>query len=311
VAEYFTLKAPNILTFEKVIFVPAGSVPVKPFVGQTAAIPVGVDGLHYNYAQNTHHLTSSVNRPTANETREFKNGLFQVGLVNHSGITFLLVRFGQQNWMDAPFCYAKNIPDHRTYPTSADEPFWASLVDTSLFPPRVVAVRQFTLNTQFVQALRRCIDAEQAEPKSAAQHDATVDVLYRLYTTRELLNLATYKDALKDAPAVPEPPSEFAHRALRVVVPYPSTTAMPRDFTTASWSKYEDACSIDLDAADVGDEYGSDPIAFGEKHGAWEIIEITIDGKPSKIRTVKPSHYSEEYGLDITREFGDADDCGS
>lgn len=254
---------------------------------------------------------SCLTRPTAKEAREFKNGIFQVGLVNHSGITFLLARFGQQNWMDAPFSYAKNAPEHRTYPQSANEPFWATLVDTSLFPPRVVAVRQFTLTSQFVQTLRGCIDVEQANPKSALQHDSTVETLYRLYTTRELLNTATYKDALKDVPKAPEPPSEFAHRALRVIAAWPIGAEIPRSFSAASWKKYEEEHSIDLDAADAGEEYGSDPIAFGEKHGAWEIVEITIDGKSTKIRTVKPSHYSEEYGLDVTRDFVDPDDCES
>lgn len=45
----------------------------------------------------------AMNRPTAKEKREFKNGISQFNLAVVDGIIFFLSRFGTLNWMDAPF----------------------------------------------------------------------------------------------------------------------------------------------------------------------------------------------------------------
>ena len=73
-----------------------------------------MDGGILNISQNGITLEVYFNTPTKSEVKDFSaESEFKVGLFKKDGILFMLTKFGNSNWMDAPYSIRleKEIPN--------------------------------------------------------------------------------------------------------------------------------------------------------------------------------------------------------
>ena len=158
-------------------------------VGKEFPLPkIMSEGAVFSVEPYTMFLTYRFDRPTEEEIQEFKTGTFQMAVTEVRGLLFLLTKFGDLGWADAPYSTQlserrKELPElsegHKGY--SLD----AFLVDLST--NTLVCHRLVRMNPDFSRKFRSLLLDDMAKDFDPSAYEQTVGEVYRNYPTKVLL----------------------------------------------------------------------------------------------------------------------------
>lgn len=130
-------------------------------------------------------LIVAMRQPSAREKRAFKSGPMQLKFTVVNDIIFILVRFGTEPWLDAPYNRALSKPFFVDVPSNGDGlTMHALLVDADtgiLVDQKIIG-----LDHQLSVNLIRAIDAQ----PQIANYERVLSSTYMRYTTEDLLKTA-------------------------------------------------------------------------------------------------------------------------
>ncbi|MBO4888489.1 MAG: hypothetical protein J5589_09290 [Firmicutes bacterium] len=159
-------------------------------VGKEFPLPRAMsEGAVFSVEPYTMILTYRFDKPTEEEIREFKTGTFQMAVTEERGLLFLLTKFGQMGWADAPYSTqlserSKELPElregHKGY--SLD----AFLVDLST--NTLTAHRLVRMSPDFSRKFRSLLLDDMAKDFDPSAYEKTVREVYRTYPTKVLLD---------------------------------------------------------------------------------------------------------------------------
>jgi hypothetical protein len=127
-------------------------------------------------------------RPTEIEIMNFRKGKASLGLVEVNGIIFILAKYGDQDWLDVP--YHVNFSREFKLPLLEDAtlgyPILTIFLDSK---DRVIkAIRLFAMPHEM--SLNFNIMVEKQRNTSIEDFDAMLDMIYKEYTTADLVKKA-------------------------------------------------------------------------------------------------------------------------
>lgn len=176
-------------------------------IGEKFPIPGTGEGVSFSVEPFTTMLVLRLDRPTEDETEEFKKGQFELVITELHDVLFFISRFGRMHWMDCPYSThlserKKELPElvegNRGY--SID----CFLVDAS--NNLLKAHRLVRMTPAFSKVFKNLIDKDSAKDFNLNRFNREVNELYRAHSTKDLLSYrdAAMKEEKPDEPAVTE-----------------------------------------------------------------------------------------------------------
>ena len=263
----------------------------------------GRELITYNYSQGGHHVTVALPNMIEREEQELRSGSPQFALTVESGIIFLLSKFGEMPWMDAPFHWWLNPPALRMTPPSVgpNERVLVAITAVDSVTNLVRVLRAVTPSHELSRALHEAIRRQaRSSWKGEANYDRQLAKVYRQFTTPDLLSQAMVISNGTEEDKTTAAASKVASTettASHVYAPYTNAgaTAVPTEFSVEDFADFHQRYAIPVDAED------DDPIDFvrNARVGALKLQEVTVDGVPRVLWVVQPGYYSEDFGLEL------------
>lgn len=132
------------------------------------------------------------NRPTPHEIAQYAaNKAFKAGFFYRDGVLFLLFKFGDLNWVDAPYTPHLSRGDMQKYIDGQALPLTCLLIDV---PDGIIAQRPrlIGLDTQFTAALMTVVAEMRAQHFDANAYYGSVAAAMQKYSTNEMVAQMQY-----------------------------------------------------------------------------------------------------------------------
>ncbi len=146
------------------------------------------EGCLYNYDNSGHWLHYLLNGPSDLEKSSIQKGEATFGLYVHGPVIFLLHRFGEMPWQDAPYSWWLVSEEFRQIP-DVSEGLHALLkvvmVDTA--SGLIAALRALTFSAEFTKQIHEAISRQSEEPFCLSQYDAAIREVYSRLSTEQLV----------------------------------------------------------------------------------------------------------------------------
>ncbi len=138
----------------------------------------------YNFRSDTHELRLFVEGLTAEEVETYRHGRLELGLYVSSGVIFILYRFGNDPWSDAPYSWWLVPEGERSLPEGIPTPeSWRLLSITVVEATTgiIEVLREVSMSPQFTVALQTAIQMQASKAFDRAVHDKAIALAYRMY----------------------------------------------------------------------------------------------------------------------------------
>ena len=130
--------------------------------------------------------------PTSEELKQFDSGKpFQMKLLKLRNIIFPLFKFGNLNWMDAP--YSVHLSRNLTHLEVPEEGIGMAMTIV-LFDTRTGMLcknRLIGLSTDMTKKLIKMIQEQKEKPFNKMEYDRNLRDIYAGYSTKKLVKMAT------------------------------------------------------------------------------------------------------------------------
>ena len=162
----------------------------KISVGDKLFNPTRQDIIQFDMTASGGLLSVQFNKPSAKEKQAFKDSI-QLKVAVVDGIIFILARMGTLSWMDAPFFHVLAISsDLPEIPDDQSTGLFVHclLADSStgvLLAQKIIGL-DHDVSVKLIDAIRR----QQEENLSLDEYDRKLDLIYRRYSTEDLLLLS-------------------------------------------------------------------------------------------------------------------------
>lgn len=161
-------------------------------VGSKFPLPeVHQEGAQFSVEPYTMMLIYRYDKPTPEETSEFKNGTFQMAVTELNSTLFIATRFGNMGWSDVP--YSTQLSDREKILPELGENHLGYALDCFLVDisdGTLVAHRLVRLDQDFSRKFRNLLIDDSAKKFDPALYEKAVAGVYQNYSTRDLLKLA-------------------------------------------------------------------------------------------------------------------------
>lgn len=138
-------------------------------------------------------LTVSLAGISASEEAQFQQGApFELRFCTVRGVFFWLAKFGDMEWMDAPYNPALGEPVELDL-IDDNEGYALTILLFDSDTGELRNVRLIGLGTDFSRAVRREIQGLLAEPLPAPVYDSVLASVMAAYPTRDLVRMARYR----------------------------------------------------------------------------------------------------------------------
>lgn len=132
------------------------------------------------------------NSPTSKELKQFDSGKpFRMKLLEFRNIIFPLFKFGNLNWMDAP--YSVHLSRNLTHLEVPEEGMGMKMTIV-LFDTRtgmLCKCRMIGLSTDMTKKLIEMIQEQKEKPFNKSDYDRNLRGIYATYPTKKLVDMAT------------------------------------------------------------------------------------------------------------------------
>lgn len=147
------------------------------------------EGARFDFTQSGAVLELYFKSPTINEVQEIKNGCFKTGFVEFAGVIFMLFKFGNLNWIDAPYSV------HLSKPFEFEEPTRGSGYGLNIFfidanTGILKNIRYIGLSTEFSLSFKNAVLKQRKAEFNNNYYSAALQNIYLKYTTNDLVKLS-------------------------------------------------------------------------------------------------------------------------
>mgnify|MGYP000865818535 CR=1 FL=1 len=146
------------------------------------------EGCHYNFDSAGHWLHYLFRNPSKVEKTSIQKGSVRFGIYIQGPVIFLLHKFGDMAWNDAPYSFWLVPEEYRKIPdiNDQDHAFLRTvLIDTTTVI--VEALRALTFSAQFTRRLHEEIVLQSLKPWDPASYDAVIQSTYSNFSASELV----------------------------------------------------------------------------------------------------------------------------
>lgn len=128
------------------------------------------------------------NQPTDEEINDIRNGQFKFGYYKENNVLLLLFKFGNQQWMDAPYSVhlSKNLTELQEIEDNMGYSLTVCFTDASNGILKVI--RQIGLDTKSSRMLRE--DILNQKEMSFDNFDVNLNNIYKKYSTKMLVSMS-------------------------------------------------------------------------------------------------------------------------
>lgn len=152
------------------------------------------EGTRFSVVPGGYCLIYNFNSPTQKELQAVQpSQSFEIRYLLLDGVIWILTKFGNLPWCDAPFC-AQLMPSDVSLEDVADGEGTA-LTFFLLDAPRGIVrfIRLIGLGTDFSRSLASCINAEREKPFVQEEFDRKLANQMRKYTTLDFVRMASVR----------------------------------------------------------------------------------------------------------------------
>lgn len=155
------------------------------------------DGVKFNISDGGTELIILLNKPTSSEIESIKSGKLQFGMFVKNDIIFLLSKFGNMNWMDAPFhiALAKNLTVLQDIEEGKGYGCTIILVDTST--GEIKALRYVSFSTEFSKRLKANIEEQKSKQFNKIEYSIKLSEIFMNYTTDDMVKFSEINCKIK------------------------------------------------------------------------------------------------------------------
>jgi hypothetical protein len=147
------------------------------------------EGTRFDFLQSGAILELYFSRPSIDEIEDIKAGRFEIGLCERGNIIFMLFRFGNWQWMDAP--YTVHLPQPFTF----EDPKPGTGYGLSIFLVDAATgilegMRYVALSTDFSRKFRDAVERQKSKPFDHDAYNMELQQVYSNYSTEDLVKRA-------------------------------------------------------------------------------------------------------------------------
>ncbi len=159
----------------------------KPLVKGVTRYP---ESSKFDFTQAGPVLIQFYYKPTKEEVESIVNGKFQIGFTSRTGeVVFILSKFDDWPWSDAP--YSVHLSKPFTFQEMTEtQGFGLHIILVDAATGIVKAMRMVGLPHRFSKKLQKAIEEQKKTPFNEVAYDAKLGILYRRYTTEDLVEMA-------------------------------------------------------------------------------------------------------------------------
>ena len=151
------------------------------------------EAVEYNWYDGGHELRMFYARPSVREIAAVRKGRAEFGLFRTVRAVFLLARFGDMNWMDAPYSYHLLPADRRPDLNVELDPETRFLCQILLIDAStgiLHVLRGVTFSPEFSRELLDAVRAQAQAGFSTRNYDEEINRVYASNTTDQLVRSA-------------------------------------------------------------------------------------------------------------------------
>lgn len=148
------------------------------------------EGVRFTMTDSGAELLLCFHKPTNYEINEVKAGRVRFGMFVTEDIIFILSKFGDLEWMDAPFHVAltRNLTELQEVEPGQGYSCLVILIDTST--GEVKTLRLVSFNTEFSRRLKHNIENQSKESFNQVEYDSKLLSIMRRYSTRDMVSFS-------------------------------------------------------------------------------------------------------------------------
>jgi len=154
----------------------------------------GADDFRFGINDTGAILFALFDKPTEHEISQYRpNVPFQAQICMLGGIIFMLFKFGDLPWFNAPYhgSLSKTLTIEPNMLIGSDDGLPLSIIMADASNGVVKELRIIKLSNEFSRALLEKVKIQIETPLSLQECDDVVDSIYAKYTTRDLLKFCT------------------------------------------------------------------------------------------------------------------------
>lgn len=147
------------------------------------------EGIKFDFNQGGGTLYILYDRPKQKEVEEIRKGRLQMGILYKQDIIFLLFKFGNLNWMDAPYSYQLSEPHELSTPED-DTGYSMTVLLIDAATGILKVVRQIGWPTKMSRQFHDYVAQQRNRDFSNHLYNAKLNEIYKNYTTNYLVGVA-------------------------------------------------------------------------------------------------------------------------
>lgn len=156
------------------------------------------EGLVFDIDDSGINLSVYMRKPTTHEIEQFASGKpFEMKLVQLKNIIFSIVKFGDMDWMDAPYTVhlSRNLTKLEVPANGYGLAMTVHLYDTQT--GKLLCNRLLSLSTEISRGLIKMVMEQKEKPFNRQDYIDNVRSIYTAYPTKKLLGMALYSYRLR------------------------------------------------------------------------------------------------------------------
>lgn len=148
------------------------------------------DGVKIDFSDNKGRILLQYGRPDEREASNVSAGRFRIQERILGGVMFFAFKFGDLNWMDAPYTpHLSRNPLPEDIEDSCKSGMEIDIVLADRNNGRVVSIRRVTIDSGFSRKMLKDSESLLQETFLAEKHDRTVDAMYANYSSADMVRL--------------------------------------------------------------------------------------------------------------------------
>lgn len=145
------------------------------------------EGVRFTMSDSGAELLLCFNHPLRYEINEIKSGKARFGMFVTEDVIFILSKFGDMEWMDAPFHVALTRNLTKLQDVEPGQGYGCTIIMVDTSTGEIKALRLVGFNTEFSRKLKTNIERQTKEDFDRAEYDAKLYSIMRKYSTSDMV----------------------------------------------------------------------------------------------------------------------------
>ena len=151
---------------------------------------IGAEGPVLDFTSNGFMLKIKYNKPTKSEIDNITKGYVQYKILYLKNVIILLVKFGNEMWMDIPFFGNLDIYNSITSIGNNNSGYALNILISDAETGELKGIRVLAINNSVSKNLYKFIENQKERGYTQQEYDQALMQVYSSYTTNQLVKLA-------------------------------------------------------------------------------------------------------------------------